>query len=104
MHRKSLKGRLVDNANYVNGNQNIIMMTIAVKDHYDFDIKKYLYRLVPCIVFELDKKLANTLIKKGQGIHISCEGIQSSLNQKSGLSNEKKKAFLIDPESIRLIK
>ena len=104
MNRIYLKGRLIDNAKLINKDENILKFTLAVKERYDNDLKKYLYRLVPCIVFEPCEEMVESLIndiKDDKGLEIECEGIESKITKKNGKSE---KIFLIDSDYLKIIK
>ncbi|NVM02107.1 MAG: hypothetical protein HWN67_07210 [Candidatus Helarchaeota archaeon] len=100
MNRIYLKGRLIDNAKFVNRDENILKFTLAIKERYDNDLNKYLYRLIPCIVFEPCKEIVRCLTDDGQCSEIECEGIESKIAKKNGKSE---KIFLIDPEYLKII-
>ena len=101
MNRIYLKGRVIDNVKFVNKDENILKFTLAVKERYDNDLNKYLYRLIPCIVFEPCKDMAKSMIYDGQGLEIECEGIESKITKKNGISE---KIFLIDSDYLKIIK
>jgi len=100
MNRIYLKGRVLDKAKLINKNENILKFTLATKEKYDKDLNKYLYRLIPCIVFEPKKDIAESLIKD-QALEIKCSGIESKITKKNRKSE---KIFLIDQDYIKIIK
>ena len=100
MNRIYLKGRLIDNAKLVNKGENILKFTLAVKERYDNDLNKYLYRLITCIVFEPCEEIVKHLTV-GQSSEIKCKGIESKIAKKSGKSE---KIFLIDSDYLKILK
>lgn len=44
MNRIYLKEKIVDNAKYVNNDENMLKFALAVKEKYDNDLNKYLYK------------------------------------------------------------
>ena len=101
MNRIYLKGRVVDKAKLINKDENILKFTLALKEKYDKNFNKYLYRLIPCIVFEPEKDIVESLIKDSQSSEIKCKGIESKITKKKGKSE---KIFLIDPDYMKIIK
>ena len=79
MNRTYLKGKLIDNARFINKDENILKFTLATKEKYDNNLNKYLYRLIPCIVFEPDKEIIESLTRDDQSSEIECKGIESKI-------------------------
>ena len=101
MKKINLKGIIVDDAKFMNKNENMLRFTLAVKERYDNNLRKYLYRLVPCVIFEPDEKIVKSLINNGDGLEIECEGIKSKITNKNGTSE---KVILTDPDYLTIIK
>ena len=100
MNRIYLKGRVVDNAKLINGDDNILKFTLAIKERFDTDLNKHLYRLMPCIIFEPSKEIRKSFWENGKGLHIQCEGIKSSYRKTKGFLAKKEEVFLIDTDSL----
>ena len=100
MNRIYLKGRVVDNAKLINGDDTILKFTLAIKERFDTDLNKHLYRLIPCIIFKPSEEIKKSLLKTEKGLQIECEGIKSTYRKTKGFLAKKEEVFLIDTDSL----
>jgi len=100
MNRIYLKGSVIPGAQYTSADVGVLKFTMAVKERYNHDLNKYLYRLVPCVLLGPNRGLIKRLTDPSQVVEIACEGIYSDIRHSRGQKPKKDPSFLIDPGSL----